>query len=202
MTKYQTRAFDKIKVNEMEKVFRDYQISDIILDGIKVKTIEELREHFDMEVILFYFASGRLLSWLDAHYYEIEADRLEKLSESDQNLQEKLCNIIGVDPNVFVEEVALRNKQTEELKEHTDDLAILEMVDRIAFDQEELSILLDKGASTIYLFNNTFHIPLRLTEKTYIGIGNVTVIIRNIEQTKFNSLNISFQNIQVKKVTV
>ncbi len=107
-----------------------------------------------------------------------------------------------MDPNVFVEEVALRNKQTEELKEYTDDLAILEMVDRIAFNQEELSILLDKGASTIYLFNNIFHIPLRLTGKTYIGIGNVTVIIRNVEQTNFDSLNISFQNIQVKKVTV
>ena len=202
MTKYQQRAFDKIKVNEMEKAFRNYQISGIILDGIKIKTLEELREHFDMDVILFYFASGRLLSWFDAHYYEIEADRLEKLSESDQNLQEKLCNIIGVDPNVFVEEVALRNKQIEELKEYTDDLAILEMVDRIAFNQEELSILLDKDASTIYLFNNTFHIPLRLTGKTYIGIGNVTAIIRNVEQTNFDSLNISFQNIQVKKVTV
>ena len=199
MTKYRTKTFDKAKVNEIANVFKSFNVKDIILDGIRIKNIEELREHFDMEAILFYFASGYLLSWFEKYYYEVEADKISQLYDNDQNLQEKLCEIVGVDPAVFVEEVILRNQQTEELKKYTTDPEILKMVDQIAFNQEELSVLLDKGATMIHLFNNKFYIPLRQTGKKYIGIGDAVAVIRSSEKIDLEGLNISFQNVKIKK---
>ena len=202
MTKYRTKTFDKAKVNEIANVFKSFNVKDIILDGIRIKNIEELREHFDMEAILFYFASGYLLSWFEKYYYEVEADKISQLCDSDQNLQEKLCEIVGVAPAIFVEEVILRNEQTEELKKYTIDPEILKMVDQIAFNQAELSVLLDKGATMIHLFNNKFYIPLRQKGKKYIGIGNVVAVIRSSEKIDLESLNISFQNVKIEKIVV
>ena len=202
MTKYRTKTFDKAKVNEIANVFKSFNVKDIILDGIRIKNIEELREHFNMEAILFYFASGYLLSWFEKYYYEVESDKISQLCDSDQNLQEKLCEIVGVAPAIFVEEVILRNEQTEELKKYTIDPEILKMVDQIAFNQAELSVLLDKGATMIHLFNNKFYIPLRQKGKKYIGIGNVVAVIRSSEKIDLESLNISFQNVKIEKIVV
>ena len=34
-------------------------------EGIKVRTIEDLRAHFDMERVMMYFSDGKLLEWLE-----------------------------------------------------------------------------------------------------------------------------------------
>ena len=37
----------------------------IMSDGTPVRTIEELREHFDLEAVLGYYSNGRLIKWLE-----------------------------------------------------------------------------------------------------------------------------------------
>ena len=76
------------------------------------------------------------------------------------------------------------------------------MLDQIAFNQEELSVLLDKGATIIHLFNNKFYIPLRHTGKKYIGIGDAVAVIRSSEKVDLEELNISFQNVKVEKIVI
>ena len=40
-------------------------------DGTMVRTLEDLREHFDLTTVLSYYDNGRLVKWLENGYYEI-----------------------------------------------------------------------------------------------------------------------------------
>lgn len=199
MSKYKSVVIDKNDLKQLEDYLNARGVKGIVLgNDVQIRTIEELRHHFDMALILVYFLTGRLLSWLDEKYYEVEAEKVEQLSKDDPNLQEKLCEILGVEPSTYVKSVSLRNEQIKQLKEYTDDPAILDSVDIIAFDQEELSNLLNDGVSTIYLFKYTFNIPIRKKNKTYIGIGEPIALIRRDETVDFAALNIFFENVQVE----
>ena len=125
-------------------------------DGFEVRTLDELKEHFDVESIVGYFSDGRLLNWLQTRYYEDEADKVEQLEADDSQLHKKLCAIFGVESaqDVDPEEIARRQERLNRLKQYTDDEKILERVDQVAFDQEDLGDLLDDDATLIYLCNN------------------------------------------------
>ena len=43
------------------------------MNGTDVRTIEELREYFDLESVLGYFANGKLVTWLKDRYYDNES---------------------------------------------------------------------------------------------------------------------------------
>ena len=66
-------------------------------DGTAVRTLDELREHFDLESLLGYFADGKLRTWLTDRYYDEKAQKIAELSADLPNLKAKLCEILGVD---------------------------------------------------------------------------------------------------------
>ena len=166
-------------------------------DGAEVRTLEELKEHFDAESIVGYFSDGRLLNWLRARYYDDEADKVEQLTAGDSQLHKKICEIFGVESEEEIdpEEIARRQERLNRLKQYTDDRDILERVDQVAFDQEDLGDLLDEDATLIYLCNNRFTIPLRETHKTYVGIGKAVAVIRSNKIVDFDALNIEFKKV-------
>ena len=169
-----------------------------LADGAEVRSLEELKEHFDIESVVGYFNDGRLLTWLRSRYYEPEADQIERLDKGDSQLHKKLYAIFGVESKVEeidVEKIAERQKRLNRLKQYTYDKEILERVDLVAFDQEDLSDLLDEEKPLIYLCGNKFVIPLRETHKTYIGVGKAIAVIRSNKIVDFDSLNIEFKNI-------
>ena len=63
------------------------------------------------------------------------------------------------------------------------------------FDQEELGDILDNGENIIYLFNNTFSIPLAIKNKKYIGVGKAECIIHSKDVVDFAELGIEFENV-------
>ena len=148
----------------------------------QVRTLEDLRTHFDINKAIAYFLDGKLMTWLEDRYYEEEAAHLSDLQKDDPNLNKKLCKILGVD---FVEEkidpktIEARNKKLAKLKQYTADEKILNKVDLVAFNQEDLADLLDEGKDEIYLCQNKFVIPLRQKNKKYIGVGKVEAVIRS-----------------------
>ena len=167
-------------------------------NGEQVRTLDELKENFDIESVVGYFNDGRLLNWLQARYYDEEADKISALSKDDPQLQKKLCDIFGVESKgeeIDVEEIANRQERLNRLKQYTDDKEILERVDLVAFNQEDLGDLLDEEKPLIYLCHNKFIIPLRETHKTYIGIGKAVAVIRSEEIVDFEELNIKFENV-------
>lgn len=148
-------------------------------DGVQVRNITDLKENFDVEKVVGYFLDGKLKSWLEARYYEEEAEAVVNLEGNDPELASKLCKIFDVeykcDKEINQEELARRNERMAKLKQFTDDAEILANIDDVAFDQEELADLYDRGTKKIYLCEGEFFIPKSKQNLEYILIGEPAV---------------------------
>ena len=171
-------------------------------NGVAVRTIEELKENWDLEKIVSYYHNGRLLTWLNDRYYDEQAERIQALDkDSDANeLQKQICGIFDIpfteEETVDVKAVAARNEKLNKLRKLTSDDEILKNVDKVAFNQEELADLLDEDEPVIYLADNKFSIPLTVKNKKYIGVGDTTAVISSNKVVDFKALGIYFVNIR------
>ncbi len=171
------------------------------MNGADVRTMEELREHFDLESVLGYFANGKLATWLQNRYYDNEAAAVEALLADDEKLARKLCSILNVpyeEENTDIDIVFIKRRQEKIaiLSQTTNDESLISKVDAIALDQEDLLDILDTGTEKmIYLFKGEFDIPLTVTDITYVGLENPVVTLRAYDNVDFNSLNLKFVDI-------
>ena len=70
---------------------------DLPIDGVKVKTVEELREHFTVE-ILDHFRSGLLTKWLASRKLQDEMEVIKALDGAeDHALLKGLCNVFSIE---------------------------------------------------------------------------------------------------------
>lgn len=155
-------------------------------DGTDVRTLEELREHFDLESVLGYFADGKLKTWLADRYYDEMAQKVNALSVDMPDLNAQLCGIIGVEyseleDDTDFEALQRRQEKLRVLREVTDDQQILDNVDAVAFDQDELFDILDEAPAVIYLYGEKFSIPYAKGGITYIGVNNPMVSLEKNE---------------------
>ena len=170
-------------------------------DGVKVRTLDELKDNWSLEKVVENYLNGRLATWLNDRYYTELAEQVDALAEVQDNtaLQKELCRIFDVDfadeEDIDVDAVNERNRKLDVLRQHTADDAVLKNVDSVAFDQEELGDILDAGENIIYLLNNTFSIPLSVKNKKYIGIGKAECIIHSKDVVDFAELGIEFENV-------
>ena len=170
-------------------------------DGVKVRTLDELKDNWSLEKVVENYLNGRLATWLNDRYYTELAEQVSALAEVQDNtaLQKELCRIFDVDfadeEDIDVDAVNERNRKLDVLRQHIADDAVLKNVDSVAFDQEELGDILDAGENIIYLLNNTFSIPLSVKNKKYIGVGKVECIIHSKDVVDFTKLGIEFENV-------
>ena len=119
-----------------------------------------------------------MAKWLENGYYDEEAEKVAALNSASGSLVEELCDILGVDHSVQkttqvdLDDIAKRNQHLEQLKQITADDAILAAVDRVAFSQDDLSGLLQKGITEIYLYGRKFVIPEGFENNTYICLAD------------------------------
>lgn len=143
----------------------------IMKNGEKAKDMESLREYFDVETVIGYFLDGKLSKWLDDRYYEEEAEAVAQLKQDDPQLASKLCSIFEVEytegDEIGTKEIMRRKERLAHLRQLTDDEEILRKIDCVAFDQEELAELYDRGVETIYLCEGKFKIPKSKQDLTY-----------------------------------
>ncbi len=170
------------------------------MNGTDVRTIEELRDNFDLESVLGYFANGKLATWLKDRYYDSEANAIEALSVEDSELNRKLMSILGVsvDENtaeIDMDTIQRQNEKLLLLRQFTDDKAIIDNVDCVAFNQDDLLDIIDEGSKKIYLCQGEFDIPLSVKDVTYIGLQNPIVLLRAYDNVNFASLNLKFIDI-------
>ncbi|MCM1561275.1 MAG: hypothetical protein NC123_17295 [Butyrivibrio sp.] len=159
-------------------------------DGTAAGTIEELREHFDLEAVLGYYSNGRLVKWLEDRYYDEEAGKIRNLDAASGDFKKQLCEVLGVpysekmDKGLEIGNVVKENERREFLKQYTTDDRILAAVDRAACTQSELDELLkrsdaleadDEGNRVIYLCGEHFTIPADIEGVIYKGINNPLV---------------------------
>lgn len=149
-----------------------------VKNGVKARNISEMKENFDVEKVVGYFLDGRLKSWLESRYYEEEAEAVDGLDENDVALAKKLCEIFDVEyemEEINNEEIARRNERLAKLKQFTADYDVINNIDVVAFNQEELADLYNKGVTKIYLCEGPFTIPKTKKELEYVEVGSVIV---------------------------
>ena len=81
---------------------------DLPIDGVKVKNVEELRDHFTIEVLELY-QNGLLLKWLRSRKMVEEISQLESLSQmlSRVQLMTALCEVFKIDADDMIIAAAL-----------------------------------------------------------------------------------------------
>ena len=81
---------------------------DLPIDGVKVKNVEELRDHFTIEVLELY-QNGLLLKWLRSRNMVEEISQLESLSQmlSRVQLMTALCEVFKIDTDDMIIAAAL-----------------------------------------------------------------------------------------------
>lgn len=152
-------------------------------DGAQVKTIEELREHFDLAEVLRYYDDGSLCKWLRAWYYDDEAEHVEHLDPDSHDFKKSLCGILGAPYQagefsaLDLGDIVKRNERIERLRLFTADERVLAAIDSVAFTQEELKDLLDRGIREIYLCGERFKIPGSKDGVVYIGMHDPEPIV-------------------------
>lgn len=148
-------------------------------NGTMVRSIEGLRENFDIKKVIGYFFDGRLHKWLEDRYYDEELDALSELDEKDPELANKLCKIFGVDITetykIDTKEIREEQEKTEKLKLLTDDDSLISKATFTAFNQDDLENLYKKDVDTIYLCEGVFDIPENKRNIKYILIGEPVV---------------------------
>lgn len=167
------------------------------MSGVEVRTLEDLRKHFDLTAVVEYYKNGKLLKWLEDRYYDEEAEKIEGLNANSVDFNRQLCEALGVEYNEGEAENAERLREKKNfLKQQTTEETVINNADKTALNQEDLANLLDAGKSVIYLYGgNTFSIPIRKTGKRYIGIlGTPNIMISAKSQAEVDSKNISFEN--------
>ncbi len=81
---------------------------DLPIDGVKVKNVEELRDHFTIEVLELY-QNGLLLKWLRSRNMVEEISQLDSLSKtlSRAQLMAALCEVFKIDADDMIIAAAL-----------------------------------------------------------------------------------------------
>ena len=172
------------------------------MNGVDVRTIEELREHFDLESVLGYFVNGKLVTWLRDRYYNKEAMAIDALSADDERFARKLCDILKVSYSDSVDDIDMeyikrRQEKIALLSQITSDERLLSKIDNVAFNQEDLVNLLHKNMKYIYLCNEEFEVPISYENITYVGIGHVKIKLKTKYKVRLSKLNIRFVNVDV-----
>ena len=71
---------------------------NLLVDGQKVRTLEELRKNFNLEDVLEYFYSGKLQKWLASRDYKHELDQVKDIASSKKlDVSSKLLDIFKIE---------------------------------------------------------------------------------------------------------
>lgn len=181
-------------------------------NGAEVRTLDELKENFDLESVLGYFTDGKLATWLEDRYYDVETQKVSELDANSSDLKSQLCAILGVkyaeaqEDDVDIDVINRRNEKKHILSQLTDDAEVLNNIDSVALNQDDLLDCYDLGLSTIYLVGDTvFSIPVSVTNVTYIGLCGAKAEIRATDDVDFTEKNITFEGVSfigdIKTVT-
>lgn len=148
-------------------------------EDIMVRNLNELKENYNTEKVMWYFSEGKLLTWLEDRYCDDEAEQVRELMEQDCKDAVKVGKIFGVEikEDIDVEKLEIRRERLEKLRNITGDDEILNNVDYVAFSQNELVDLLDEEAKVIYLCGENFRIPMSVKNVRCVGVNNPPVSI-------------------------
>lgn len=169
-----------------------------------IGSIEELQEYFDLASVMQYYFNGKLERWLQDRGHLGQVEQLSKLDSQQIDFKTNLCKIFGVE-YIETKKEAIDQKEIEQLvekrhilRQFTDNESILENAKNVAFNQDDLNVLLNGDEKQqIYLCGEKFNIPLINKNKAYIGINKPQIEILPVTKEELSNLHISFENTQL-----
>ena len=173
----------------------------IVEDNVRIRRIEELREHPDTNAIFSYYDNGKLITWLRDRYYDDIADSIEELDSNSKDFASSLLSCLGIETtetNIDFSEIAINNKKLERVRRITDNKNLINEYTKFAFDDAELERLMQKNTiDKIYLYGNIFKLPSRI-RKVYInGINNPCLDIGGYSFEELRSIGLNCSNILI-----
>jgi len=122
------------------------------------------------------------------------------LDKDAKDFRQQLCAALGVpyegNDEIDVEALERLNEKREKLQQLTADKDIIAHAAQTAFSQEDLAELLDEDEHTIYLCGAKFTIPVRVTNRKYIGIlGKPEIKITAETPEELAEKEIFFENV-------
>ena len=105
-------------------------------DGAKVRTLEELQEHYDIASVIKYYKDGRLLRWLKANYED-------EIAQNLQELLKKVFSVLGLpEPSdEDLKNVDLRNISDTENSASTEEEKLKARIKELETEVEKLTAL-------------------------------------------------------------
>ena len=169
-------------------------------DGVMVRTIEELRQHFDAEKLLLHFMNGKLQKWLSERHYSKYVDDIKRLDINNDNILAELCGVLeidcsGISISLDISKVEKKNEKLTQIKQYTDSKEVLDNLHLVAMNQTEFETMLKNNSKTIYLFGKEFTCPNNLKDITIEGINNPTLIIKTTKVIDFKKVKVVLRNI-------
>ena len=168
--------------------------------GIEVRSVEELRDNFSLARVLGYVLNGKMIIWLRDRYEDDIANTIEQLNLEDKELPKKISEIFDVpydaDAAIELEKAEERNRKLSILKEYTTEQKYFDMVDKVAFNQDDIYDLLDEGEEVIYLCGEKFSIPLSKKNMTYYGINNPIVVVDSKKEVAWEEIKITLTGVK------
>ncbi|MBV5309934.1 DUF1566 domain-containing protein [Chromatium okenii] len=145
---------------------------DLPIDGIRAKNIEEIRDHFTLE-ILDHYRSGLLAKWLASRRLQEELSALQAIEErSDQAIFKRLCEIFAVEVYDAVIAV-LFNESAPKFSLNVAEFVTYSETDSKVID---FSKLMPIQNNVVKLFNNRI-----LCLDTLESLDNMTLILEGNE---------------------
>ena len=170
-------------------------------DSVKVRTIEELRENFDAEMLLTNYLNGKLQKWLEDRFYDEYNKEICKLDPSDVEILTKLCKILEIEVTeeeltIDVSKLSEENEKITRLKEFTDDNYILEHIDQVATNQDEFTEMLKSGSDKAFLMGTEFQVDETIENIIITGINNPVVKVASKVYLDFASKNVEIKDVR------
>ncbi len=173
----------------------------IVEDNIKIRTLEELKEHPDLRAILSYYANGKLITWLRDRYSYEKADLIEELDKDSIDFVPSLLLCLGIESSnqkIELSEVVLNNEKLERVKRITDDKRLISEYKNFAFDDHQLALLLENSQTKrIYLYEGSFKMHSQLRSVNLIGIKEPCIDICDYSFNDLRRAGVKYNNIGI-----
>lgn len=173
----------------------------IMNDDIKVRTLEDLQMHFDLERTLAYFENGKLVKWLYDRYEDDIANQVMALDKDSPDVISRLCDLLGVKIDniitVSMDSVREKNEVLERVKRITDDKEVISNFEKVAFSQEELDNMLKSGVNVVYLYGQSFSIEPEYENVRVVGVNNPEIMCNNHWLVEYDDKGIVFEGVNL-----
>ena len=174
-----------------------------------IRTIDELKQYFDLKTVLEYYFNNKLIEWLNDRGYTNLAEKINSLDRQKDDFEESICKIFEVQHidkvagTVVAEDVEELVDRKEEIRKYTDDINILENAENVVFSQTELNVLVkDDKSMTVYLLGEKFTLSCKYRNKNYIGLNNPAVKFSDIPEVALDELGIKIIGAKVLDNTI